>query len=811
MCWSSTRRERFPPSREQSRVKAAAGAPLRILRTLLHADHALVFVRLASGDVSLVASDPPQLPSQPFELDDRSLWPREHAPLLLSDAEQIQRSPLGWMLAGARGTMLAVSSTIVVAPEGLPAGTAEISTFLLWQEPNVPPAHVHANLPTVAQVIREHLSSMQQFAEYTRASTRLHVLLDALPHGIVLTDEVSGTAVVNVAAAHLLGVTPGVLDAPGLASAMEQLHERMSNAGEVKLDGQTLFARGGGARINWVWEVVHPERRTLLVSTLPVRSTGHEGRLWSFHDVTALRAAEAEQARLLRQLERERSRVNEMLASAPAMILLLRGPDHVIEFANDAIRRAAGGEELVGQRLFDDHLPALRGSDFHAMHDAVYRTGEAKTSTALQITSEQLGGRPEVFANVSLQPVRDAEGVVTGIFAHSVDVTAQVSALEQLRQSQKLEAIGRLTGGVAHDFNNLLTVIGGNTEFLLAELTPASQAHNDATEVREAVRRASDLTRQLLSFSRRQVLQRHVVEIDHVVHGVEKLLRRVIGEHIALETILGAANATVMVDPGQLEQVLVNLAVNARDAMSEGGRLTIRTSMQVTPPPGAAASAGIRGAHVRILMRDSGHGMDAATLARATEPFFTTKPAGKGTGLGLATVKDIVAQSDGHLWIESAPGAGTSVWIALPLAAASATTHEEPATAPGRRCAGSILLVEDESGVRHITQRILEDAGYQVQVAIDGHEGLRRWRECTVDRRTPIDCVVTDVVMPSLGGRAMVREMRAIDGNLPVLFMSGYVEGGLTEDELAGRTAFLSKPFTADELLIELAALIDRD
>lgn len=803
------RRVRGGRPREDDAVKASAGGPLRILRTLLHADHALVFVKLASGDVSLVVSDPPQLPSQPFELDSPELWPREHMPLLLTDVNDIQRSPLGWTLAGARGMLLAVSSSVVVEPEGLPEGARALGTFLLWQEPNVPPAHVSGNTQAVAQAIREHLTTMQQFAEYTRASTRLQVLLSALPHGVVLTDEVSGTALVNTAAAQLLGVKPGVLDAPGMAAAMERLHERMSNAGEVKLDGQTLFARGGGARINWVWEVVHPERRTLLVSTLPVRAVGHEGRLWSFHDVTALRAAEAEQARLLRQLERERSRVNELLASAPAMILLLRGPEHVIEFANDAIRKAAGGEELVGQRLFTEHLPGLRGSAFEEVHSQVFRTGEPWSGTAVHLTSQQLGGRPEVYLNVTLQPVRDGDGVVTGVFSHSVDVTSQVSAIEQLRQAQKLEAIGRLTGGVAHDFNNLLTVIGGNTEFLLAALKPASQEHNDATEVREAVRRASELTRQLLNFSRRQVLQRHVVEIDHVVHGVERLLRRVIGEDITLDTQLGAANATVMVDPGQLEQVLLNLAVNARDAMAEGGRLSIRTTMQVAPPP-HGKHAIIRGAHVRILVRDSGHGMDAATLTRATEPFFTTKPEGKGTGLGLATAKDIIEQNDGQLWIESTPGTGTSVWVALPLAAGSATSLDAPVTASTERCAGTILLVEDEGGVRHISQRILQDAGYQVEVAGDGNEGLRRWRELTVDRRLPIDCVITDVVMPGLGGRAMVKEMRAIDGNLPVLFVSGYVEGGLSEEELAGRTAFLNKPFTSDALLVELAALIGR-
>jgi CheY-like chemotaxis protein len=203
--------------------------------------------------------------------------------------------------------------------------------------------------------------------------------------------------------------------------------------------------------------------------------------------------------------------------------------------------------------------------------------------------------------------------------------------------------------------------------------------------------------------------------------------------------------------------------------------------------------------------------MDASTLQRATEAFFTTKPVGKGTGLGLATVRDIVEQSEGALWIDSAPGAGTSVWIALPLTAGGTTAFDEPREPATSKRAGTILLVEDEGGVRHITQRILEEAGYVVRVASDGQDGLRCWRECAVQHRTPIDCVITDVVMPRLSGRTMVKEMRAIDGSLPVLFVSGYVEGGLSEEELTGRTSFLAKPFTSEALLMEVAALIGHE
>ncbi len=668
------------------RFARAGSWPLRNLRTLLAADHVLLFVREdGRAEQSLALADPPQLPSQPFTIDDPTLWP-ERDPVLLIDPDRIQRSPVGWVLAGARGSVLGVSA---------PASHADgsLALFVLWQEPRQAPAHILNDPGSVAAALREQLDFVEAASDNRHARIRLDVLLASLPEGIVLTDEEHGTALVNEAAGHLLGIESGLVPAATIANAMRALHQRMGNARDVEVEAQHLFASADGVRLNWVWDVLHPMHRTLLVNTRPVRSPRHRGRLWSFHDVTALQAAEAEQLRLVRQLERERARLATLLS--------------------------------------------------------------------------------------------------------------------QLQQSQKMEAMGRLAGGVAHDFNNLLTVIGGNTEMLLAELSPSTQAHADASEVRDAVQRASDLTRQLLHFSRREVLQRHLVEPDQIVRGVQQLLRRVIGEQIELDVQLGLASSTVEIDGGQLEQVLVNLSVNARDAMPDGGRLSIRSELsQEAIPASARVAYPNPGLHARIVVQDTGSGMDAETLARAFEPFFTTKAEGKGTGIGLATVSDIIAANGGCVWIESVVGAGTSVMIALPLAVGSAGGNTSEADQPPPMGNGTVLLVEDEEGVRQITHRILRDAGYEVLVATNGQEGISRWHECISASRT-IDLVITDVVMPELGGRRMIELLRAESATLPALFVSGYVEGGLTDHDLAGPTRFLGKPFTRLELLREVSELLD--
>jgi CheY-like chemotaxis protein len=363
---------------------------------------------------------------------------------------------------------------------------------------------------------------------------------------------------------------------------------------------------------------------------------------------------------------------------------------------------------------------------------------------------------------------------------------------------------------VAHDFNNLLTAIRGHAEFARGELPAHSMAHEDVEEIIRAADRAAGLTRQLLAFSRKQVLQPRVVDLDAIVESVDKLLRRVLGEDVRLVTALSVAPCRVLADAGQIEQVLVNLAVNARDAMPNGGTLTLRTAIAgAGAVPEASARAAFAGRRVVLLsVADTGVGMNAETRERAFEPFFTTKGEGKGTGLGLATVYGIVEQSGGAVWIDSAEGRGTTVWVALPYAEAEDDARDEDGAsalpvAPVAR--GTILLVEDEDAVRTLAERILTRAGYAVVAATNGAEALAAWH----DRRScgeEIEVVLSDIVMPDCGGPELARRLRADDPGVVVLLMSGYLGAGVdASGVLDGGTTILEKPFTAEGLLRHVA------
>jgi nitrogen-specific signal transduction histidine kinase/ActR/RegA family two-component response regulator len=381
----------------------------------------------------------------------------------------------------------------------------------------------------------------------------------------------------------------------------------------------------------------------------------------------------------------------------------------------------------------------------------------------------------------------------------SLDVTARHELEDRLRQAQKMEAVGRLAGGVAHDFNNLLQVIQGHARFALEALPEPGDLREDLEAVYAASERAARLTRQLLAFSRKQILQPRELDLNAVVRGVMPMLGRLIGEDIAVVTHLAPRLGAVTADPAQLEQVLVNLAVNARDAMPEGGTLGIETADVALDAAACERRDGpvAPGAYVRLAVRDTGAGMDEATRARAFEPFFTTKAPGKGTGLGLATVYGIVRQSGGCVTVSSAPGAGTTVVVELPRTSAPEPARPAAdAPAPGRGT-GTVLLVEDDATVRQFVRRVLEWQGYAVLEAAHGPDALR----VAAEHGGRIDLVLTDVVMPGMSGRALAEALTASRPGLRVLFMSGY-----TDDEILRRglgttgVALLEKPFTAEAL-----------
>ncbi|HKW42243.1 MAG TPA: ATP-binding protein [Gemmatimonadales bacterium] len=378
---------------------------------------------------------------------------------------------------------------------------------------------------------------------------------------------------------------------------------------------------------------------------------------------------------------------------------------------------------------------------------------------------------------------------------------------EWLRQSQKLEAIGRLAGGVAHDFNNLLTLILSYTELARRECEPGSAMGADLDQVVEAGRRAGALTQQLLAFSRKQVLQPKVLDLRAVVDGIEPMLRRLVGEDVELRTLPHGPLARVKADPSQVEQVLMNLAANARDALPRGGTITIETGNVVIDEAAARRLGPMTpGPWVLLAVRDTGVGMDPATQARIFEPFFTTKEPGKGTGLGLATVYGIVKQSGGFVWVESTPGQGSVFRVYLPPVDEAMTPAVAPAERhPAPRGTETILVVEDQDPVRALAERCLRAQGYSVLVASGGNDAL------TLADRHPgtIHLLVTDVVMPQMSGLELAAALAARRPDIRILYMSGYPQGSRTDEGVLSSAELLQKPFVPDDLIRRVRAVLD--
>jgi PAS domain S-box-containing protein len=389
----------------------------------------------------------------------------------------------------------------------------------------------------------------------------------------------------------------------------------------------------------------------------------------------------------------------------------------------------------------------------------------------------------------------------------SVDVTERRLLELQFRQSQKMEAVGQLAGGVAHDFNNLLTAILGYADLLASRPGMERPALGEIEEIRKAGERAAGLTRQLLAFSRRQVMEPVVLRVNDLVANLEKMLRRLIGEDLDLVTRLDPSIGNVRADPGQLEQVVMNLAVNARDAMPRGGKLTIETSDVDLDEAYAQRHAPVQpGRFVMIAVNDTGEGMDAATQARIFEPFFTTKEKEKGTGLGLSTVYGIVKQSGGYIWVYSELGKGTTFKVYLPRVEDAASARQPRPVLESRVGTETLLLVEDDLAVRKLSRKILERVGYKVLEAESGRKALELARHATGG----IPLVVTDLVMPDMSGTELAAELTALYPEIRVLFMSGYTDDAVVRHGLlaAGR-AFLQKPFTPDSFTRKVREILD--
>ncbi|CAN5617784.1 hypothetical protein BH23GEM10_BH23GEM10_09070 [soil metagenome] len=524
-------------------------------------------------------------------------------------------------------------------------------------------------------------------------------------------------------------------------------------------------------------------------------------------DVTDRR--EAEDA-----VRRSEEYFRSLIESAADMVAVLTG-DGTIRYVSPAVERVLGFPPDAWEGT--TYTQWLHPDDIDAAIAVIGGLLEEPDGTVMTETRvrHRDGSWREVEAtcrNLLLTPG------VEGLIINARDVTERHRAEQALRESaelllraQKMDAIGRLAGGVAHDFNNLLTAILGHADLLIDDLDDDVAIRDDLLEIRDAAGRATSLTRQLLAFSRRQVMQPRVLDLNAVVRDMEKMLKRAIGEHVALRTDLATDAGAVRADPAQIEQVLLNLIVNARDAMPRGGQLTISTSSLYVGPDHALAGELTTGAYALLRVTDTGTGMAPDVATHAFEPFFTTKEPGQGTGLGLATVYGVVKQSGGHIWLDSEPEAGTEVNVLLPGVAAAPEPVSDtgpPAVEPVNRGGSeTILLVEDEKAVRDLAVRILDRQGYDVMVATNGREAL----EIIATDTRHIDLLLTDVVMPELNGQDLAAALRSQRPDIPVLFMSGYNEEAILRDGvLAEGASFLEKPFSPAVLLERIRSILDR-
>ena len=512
----------------------------------------------------------------------------------------------------------------------------------------------------------------------------------------------------------------------------------------------------------------------------------------------------SESHRAIRELRERQAYLDGLFEGAPEAIAITDERGQVVR---------VNGEFT---RLFGYRLEEIRGCDLDDLVVPEERRGEgrgfAERVLGGDLVSEETVRRHrdgrEIPVSVLGFPVRVGEGR-HGTYAIYRDIAARLRLEDDLLQARKMESIGRLAGGVAHDFNNILTAILGYLGAARADLAAGLRPDADLEQVERAARRAAELTRQLLGFARRQIARPRVVDLDALIRSMENLLGRLLGADVQLTVTLEPGLGAVRIDPGQFEQVLVNLAVNARDAMPLGGRLAVEAHNVDLEPGAVPAGQGLApGDYVELLIRDSGDGMDPETVRRAFEPFYTTKETGVGTGLGLATCYGILKQSGGHISVASAPGRGSTFRILLPRVGES--PEPEPVHAAAYAASGgseTVLVVEDEPQVRRLIQRLLGENGYTVLAAGDGEEAL----EVARTHAGAIQLLLTDVVLPRMSGREVARRLDTHRPGLPVLYMSGHTEDAIVErGVLEPGLDFLPKPYTAPEVLRRVREALDR-
>ena len=629
-------------------------------------------------------------------------------------------------------------------------------------------------------------------------------LLESLPDAVVAVDRDGIMVQVNSQAQELFGYDRAELIGQKVEMLIPESYRRQHHQHRQNF-AEAPKTRRMGADLDLYGRRRNGPEFPVEISLSPVSTENGTIVLSAIRDISdrkkiaeeLRRANEELHRRTTEQLGEYRSRLASIVDSSEDAIIG-KGLDGIITSWNKGAERIYGytPEEVIGKHI-SLLAPSDRPDEIPEILQRLARGESVEHHESVRVTKD---GR-HLNVSISVSPLRDASGDIVGASAIARDITAQKRAEGQLRQAQKMEAIGRLAGGVAHDFNNILGIINACSEFLRDRIDPAAEPSLYVENIKKAIERGTSLTRQLLAFSRTSAVQPRILDLNDRLRDISKLLRPLMGDDVEILIASKSPLAVVEADPGQLDQILVNLAVNARDAMPRGGKFILETgAVRFDEAFAEQHQAMAAGKYVLLTVSDTGFGMDEATISRIFEPFFTTKETGKGTGLGLATVYGIVKQSAGHILVYSEPGQGTTFKIYLPSAdhkIGVGSEAEVETVKPGRQ-GTTILLVEDDDIMRSLTRQLLQEHGYTVVEANDGKSAFE-WVQSHPGR---IDLLLTDVVMRRMSGPELVERLNASHPTLKVVYMSGYTGELIAEREVLKRgITLLEKPFTRTALL----------
>jgi PAS domain S-box-containing protein len=629
-------------------------------------------------------------------------------------------------------------------------------------------------------------------------------LLETLPDAVVAVDRDGTIVQVNAQTQELFGYDRDELIGQKIEILVPERYRRQHHHHRESFV-ETPKTRRMGADLDLYGRRRNGSEFPVEISLSPVSTENGTFVLSAIRDISdrkriaeeLRRANEELHRRTAEQLGEYRSRLALIIDSSEDAIIG-KNLDGTITSWNKGAERIYGytPEEAIGKHI-SFLAPSDRPDEISEILRKIARGESVEHHESVRVAKD---GR-YLDVSISVSPLRDAKGDIVGASAIARDITAQKKAEDQLHQSRKMEAIGRLAGGVAHDFNNILGIISACTEFLRDRIDRAAEPSHYVENIKKATERGSSLTRQLLTFSRTSTIQPRVLDLNERLRDISKLLRPLMGDDVEVLIVSRSPSAVVEADPDQLDQILVNLAVNARDAMPRGGKFILETRAEKFDEAFAEQHQAMApGKYVLLAVSDTGSGMDEATASRIFEPFFTTKEVGKGTGLGLATVYGIVKQSAGHILVYSEPGHGTTFKIYLPCADHKVGLESKPEveTVAPKRQGTTILLVEDDEIMRSLTRQLLQEHGYSVVEADDGKSALE-WVE---SHPGPIDLLLTDVVMRHMSGPELVERLNASHPNLKVVYMSGYTGELIAEREVLKRgITLLEKPFARTALL----------